>query len=229
MLDWKWHCISLSVDLDDLKMIQYPVIFKYVTKPLYYLYSSSSKTHSIKTITITAIAMNTFQPPPPLVMPGYNHLLGTEDIVGFRYRIGFSIGVLLLIITTITLISYFCKRSQLSSSTSSPDWARVHHHFIIDGLDDETIQSYPKILYSEAKVNSTSSCCPICLGDYKGNDLLRQLPDCNHFFHLKCVDMWLRINPTCPVCRTSPLPTPQPTPLAEVVHSASSVATTRMS
>ncbi|KAF2614086.1 hypothetical protein F2Q70_00008406 [Brassica cretica] len=32
-------------------------------------------------------------------------------------------------------------------------------------------------------------------------------------------------NPTCPVCRTSPLPTP----LAEVVSLASSVATIRMS
>ncbi|KAG2326665.1 hypothetical protein Bca4012_035606 [Brassica carinata] len=169
--------------------------------------------------------MNTFQPPPPPEMPGYNHLLGTEDIVGFRYRIGFSIGVLLLIITTITLISYFCRRTQ---SQTTPDWTRVHHHFIIDGLDDETIQSYPKILYSEAKGNSTSTCCPICLGDYKGNDLLRHLPDCNHFFHLKCVDMWLKLHPTCPVCRTSPLPTPQPTPLAVVVHSASSVAATRM-
>ncbi|KAJ4891727.1 RING-H2 finger protein ATL70 [Raphanus sativus] len=174
--------------------------------------------------------MNAFQTPPPPAMPGYHHLPGTEDIVGFRYRIGFSIGVLLLIITTITLISYFCRRSHLSTSPSqtTPDWTRVHHHFIIDGLDDVTIQSYPKILYSEAKGNSTSSCCPICLGDYKGNDLLRQLPDCNHFFHLKCVDMWLKLNPTCPVCRTSPLPTPQPTPLAEVVHTASSVATTRM-
>ncbi|CAH8384306.1 unnamed protein product [Eruca vesicaria subsp. sativa] len=172
--------------------------------------------------------MNASQPPPPPAMPGYNHLLGTEDIVGFRCRIGFSIGVLLLIITTITLISYFCRRT--SPSQTTPDWTRVHHHFIIDGLDEETIQSYPKILYSEVKGNSTSTCCPICLGDYKGNDLLRQLPECNHFFHLKCVDMWLKLNPTCPVCRTTPLPSPQPSPLAEVVvHSTSSVATTRMS
>lgn len=176
--------------------------------------------------------MNAFQPPPP----DYNGLLGTDEIGGFRYGMGVSIGVLILI-TTITLTSYFCKRNQHSSSTSetNQDSTHVHHHHhhvIIDvdpGLDEATIQSYPKILYSEAKGNSTSSCCPICLGDYKGNHLLRLLPDCNHLFHLKCIDMWLRLNPTCPVCRTSPLPTPLATPLAEVVPLASSVATTRMS
>ncbi|CAA7020317.1 unnamed protein product [Microthlaspi erraticum] len=184
--------------------------------------------------------MNVLQPPPPPpMMPDYNALLGTNDIGGFRYGIGVSIGVLLLI-TTITLTSYFCTRNQLSSSPSrsnnNQDSTLVHHHHhhviidVVSGLDEDTIQSYPKILYSEAKGHSTASCCPICLGDYKGKHLLRQLPDCSHLFHLKCIDTWLRLNPTCPVCRTSPLPTPLSTPLAEVVPLASStVATTRMS
>uniref|UniRef100_A0A1J3FSA7 RING-H2 finger protein ATL70 n=1 Tax=Noccaea caerulescens TaxID=107243 RepID=A0A1J3FSA7_NOCCA len=181
--------------------------------------------------------MNVLQPPPPPpMMPDYNGLLGRDDIGGFRYGVGVSIGVLLLI-TTITLTSYFCTRNQLSSSPSqtNQDSIRVHHHHhhviidVVSGLDEDTIQSYPKILYSEAKGHSTASCCPICLGDYKGKHLLRQLPDCKHLFHLKCIDTWLRLNPTCPVCRTSPLPTPLPTPLAEVVPLASTVATTRMS
>lgn len=179
--------------------------------------------------------MNAFQPPPSPVMPDYNGLLGSDNIGGFRYGIGVSIGVLLLI-TTITLTSYYCTRHQLSSSPSHTDNdpTRIHHHHhhviidVIPGLDEDTIQSYPKILYSEAKGSTTASCCAICLGDYKGNHLLRQLPDCNHLFHFKCIDTWLRLNPSCPVCRTSPLPTPLPTPLAEVVPLASSVAATRM-
>ncbi|XP_019261485.1 PREDICTED: RING-H2 finger protein ATL70-like [Nicotiana attenuata] len=95
------------------------------------------------------------------------------------------------------------------------------------GLDEETLLSYPKLLYSEAKVNhkdSTATCCSICLADYKNSDMLRLLPDCGHLFHLKCVDPWLRLNPTCPVCRTSPLPIPQTTPLAEVVQGFCSTA-----
>lgn len=120
--------------------------------------------------------MNVLQPPPsPPTMPDYNGL-GTDDIGGFRYGIGVSIGVLLLI-TTITLTSYFCTRNQLSSSASrtNQDSTRVHHHHhhhviidVVSGLDEDTIQSYPKILYSEAKGHSTASCCPICLGDYRG-------------------------------------------------------------
>lgn len=156
--------------------------------------------------------------------------LGSNNIGGFGYGIGVSIGILLLI-TTITLASYYCTRTPTSAaavvqrrrnnSQEPPD----AHHFVIEvGLDEATILSYPKLLYSEAKLqnkDSTSTCCSICLADYKSTDMLRLLPDCRHLFHLKCVDPWLRLHPTCPVCRTSPLPTPLSTPLAEVVPLAS--------
>ncbi|KAK9291134.1 hypothetical protein L1049_009322 [Liquidambar formosana] len=156
----------------------------------------------------------------------------SNNIGGFGYGIGVSIGILLLI-TTITLASYFCTRAPPSPS---PQQRRITRQqiarqppdpepFVIDvGLDEATILSYPKVLYSEAKLqnkDSSATCCSICLADYKGTDMLRLLPDCGHLFHLKCVDPWLRLHPTCPVCRTSPLPTPLPTPLAEVVPLAS--------
>ncbi|GJU37470.1 RING-H2 finger protein ATL67-like protein [Tanacetum coccineum] len=47
--------------------------------------------------------------------------------------------------------------------------------------------------------------------------MMRMLPECKHCFHLSCVDAWLKLNASCPVCRSSPLPTPLSTPLAEVV------------
>ncbi|OMO69190.1 Zinc finger, RING-type [Corchorus capsularis] len=160
--------------------------------------------------------------------------LGSNNIGGFGYGIGVSVGILLLI-TTITLASYFCTRSNTQQphgggarSRARREAATTIHDsesFVVDvGLDEETIKSYPKLLYSEAKLqkkDSTASCCSICLADYKSSDTLRVLPDCNHLFHLKCVDPWLRLHPTCPVCRTSPIPTPLSTPLAEVVPLAS--------
>ena len=30
---------------------------------------------------------------------------------------------------------------------------------------------------------------------------LRELP-CSHFFHAACVDTWLKINATCPLCKS---------------------------
>ncbi|EYU19848.1 hypothetical protein MIMGU_mgv1a024718mg [Erythranthe guttata] len=53
---------------------------------------------------------------------------------------------------------------------------------------------------------SYASACSICLADYGEADLIRLLPSCGHLFHLKCIDPWLILHPTCPVCRSSPSP-----------------------
>jgi hypothetical protein len=45
-------------------------------------------------------------------------------------------------------------------------------------------------------------CCPVCICDYEENDRLRVLP-CSHVFHADCVDQWLAVNATCPLCRKS--------------------------
>ncbi|GAB4834152.1 hypothetical protein Ancab_032416 [Ancistrocladus abbreviatus] len=160
---------------------------------------------------------------------------GGNNVGGFTYGICVSVGILLLI-TTITLTSYFCtrteqyRRHQPPISTAAqqlhPGEFQLAECAVVDiGIDEATLLSYPKLLYSPKvnlpKKDSTASCCSICLADYKSNDLLRLLPDCGHVFHLRCVDPWLRLRSSCPVCRTSPLPTPLSTPLAEVVPLAS--------
>ncbi|XP_022983126.1 RING-H2 finger protein ATL70-like [Cucurbita maxima] len=141
----------------------------------------------------------------------------------FPYIVGISVGVLFLL-TTVTIATYLCTRTtvpQLNRRRRPGERRDV----IVDfgpGLEDEAINEYPKILYSEKKLegkmeSAAASGCSICLGDYKNEDVLRLLPDCGHMFHSGCIDPWLRLNPSCPVCRTSPVPTPLSTPLAEVV------------
>ncbi|MED6149044.1 hypothetical protein PIB30_058727 [Stylosanthes scabra] len=44
-----------------------------------------------------------------------------------------------------------------------------------------------------------AECC-ICLSAYEDGVDLRQLP-CGHHFHCACVDKWLYINATCPLCK----------------------------
>ncbi|XP_047148825.1 E3 ubiquitin-protein ligase At1g12760-like isoform X1 [Vigna umbellata] len=44
-----------------------------------------------------------------------------------------------------------------------------------------------------------AECC-ICLSAYDDGVELRQLP-CGHHFHCSCVDKWLHINATCPLCK----------------------------
>ncbi|KAH0722190.1 hypothetical protein KY285_004807 [Solanum tuberosum] len=46
--------------------------------------------------------------------------------------------------------------------------------------------------------------CPICLVEYSAGDSIRLIPMCQHCFHVQCVDEWLKMKSTCPVCRNSP-------------------------
>lgn len=48
--------------------------------------------------------------------------------------------------------------------------------------------------------------CAVCLGDYESSEMIRQLPDCHHHFHMECIDQWLATHTTCPMCRRSLLP-----------------------
>ncbi|KAL1536007.1 RING-type E3 ubiquitin transferase [Salvia divinorum] len=76
------------------------------------------------------------------------------------------------------------------------------------GLDDSTIESYKKVVLGESKrlAGPNDVTCPICLVDYCPKDELRCIPECQHCFHSDCVDGWLRLNSSCPLCRNSPSP-----------------------
>ncbi|XP_074576263.1 RING-H2 finger protein ATL70-like [Curcuma longa] len=137
--------------------------------------------------------------------------LSTYGGDGIRYALGVSVSVLLVIVT-ITVAFRYCTRAGAggSSQQATADVEEVE----AAGLDEATLMSYPKAVYSRG---GAASSCSICLSDFKEGEVLRALTECGHSFHLQCVDPWLRSRPTCPLCRTSPLPSPMPTPLAEAI------------
>ncbi|DBA74447.1 TPA: hypothetical protein ACH3X1_011194 [Trebouxia sp. C0004] len=65
--------------------------------------------------------------------------------------------------------------------------------------------------------------CAVCLGDYEMGEMIRQLPDCHHHFHMDCIDQWLATHTTCPMCRRSLL-LPDPNAQAPVSPSGSPTA-----
>ncbi|KAJ1652897.1 hypothetical protein IWQ61_006865 [Dispira simplex] len=53
-----------------------------------------------------------------------------------------------------------------------------------------------------------SNDCSICLEDYKAGAVVRLLP-CRHYFHTKCIDLWLtRKSSLCPLCKYNCRPNP---------------------
>ncbi|KAM3403579.1 hypothetical protein ACQJBY_006986 [Aegilops geniculata] len=45
--------------------------------------------------------------------------------------------------------------------------------------------------------------CAVCIVEFRDGDLARLLPRCGHRFHAACVDAWLHLHSTCPLCRAS--------------------------
>ncbi|PKA64325.1 RING-H2 finger protein ATL68 [Apostasia shenzhenica] len=173
--------------------------------------------------------------------PSSSSFLQNLGNLGLGYAIAIAIGLLVLL-CTLVLASYLCcrasSRRRRGLNPSYPALAasggvvlpriifvaeddeeegrdRDSSAAAVGGLDPAAIATYPKFLFSaSAAKGEGDSTCPICLCDYREGEMLRMLPDCRHCFHLMCIDAWLRLNASCPVCRNSPMPTPVSTPLS---------------
>ena len=69
------------------------------------------------------------------------------------------------------------------------------------GMDPQQIARLATLIY-EPSTSGEPIQCSICLTNYQENDLLKLLP-CTHRFHSNCIDPWLSLNNSCPVCRSS--------------------------
>jgi len=69
------------------------------------------------------------------------------------------------------------------------------------GLSRQEIENLPSYHFNPDDVQeSDQTICVVCMCDFENKQRLRVLP-CNHEFHAKCVDKWLKTNRTCPICR----------------------------
>ncbi|KAM7277637.1 hypothetical protein ACFE04_004771 [Oxalis oulophora] len=69
------------------------------------------------------------------------------------------------------------------------------------GLDESVIRLIP--LFQFKKETSGFCECAVCLNEFQENEKLRKIPNCNHSFHIDCIDVWLQRNSNCPICRNS--------------------------
>ncbi|KNA16519.1 hypothetical protein SOVF_088460 [Spinacia oleracea] len=122
--------------------------------------------------------------------------------------IGFVVSTLFIVFICTRLI---CARIQLRASRRN-----FRRHFAssrsnlstlergMHGVEPPIIANFPAKKYGDEYFSSAESGqCSICLAEYHKEDVLRILPYCGHYFHIKCIDIWLLQHCTCPVCRIS--------------------------
>ncbi|XP_010449869.2 PREDICTED: RING-H2 finger protein ATL2-like [Camelina sativa] len=68
------------------------------------------------------------------------------------------------------------------------------------GLNPSVIKSLPEFTFSATA--QTSMECGVCLSELEDNETYQVLPNCNHTFHIDCIDMWFHSHSTCPICRS---------------------------
>ncbi|KAE8672230.1 RING-H2 finger protein ATL17 [Hibiscus syriacus] len=71
------------------------------------------------------------------------------------------------------------------------------------GLDSSVIKTIPIMVYATKASCFPPLDCPVCLSEFENDDKTRVLPECNHTFHVDCIDMWFYSHSNCPLCRAT--------------------------
>ncbi|CAK8578943.1 unnamed protein product [Lathyrus sativus] len=70
------------------------------------------------------------------------------------------------------------------------------------GIKKKALRTFPTVSYStELKLPGLDTECVICISEFTKGEKVRILPKCNHGFHVRCVDKWLKEHSSCPKCR----------------------------
>ncbi|KAK6918433.1 Zinc finger, RING-type [Dillenia turbinata] len=120
--------------------------------------------------------------------------------------IGFGMSATFIVFVCTRLICGSCRRFQggeprpMFEIDSRTDIEQPEHQ--ISGLEPVMVAAIPTLKFDREAFSSMEGAqCSICLGEYQEKEVLRIMPKCNHNFHLSCIDVWLRKQSTCPVCR----------------------------
>jgi hypothetical protein len=70
-----------------------------------------------------------------------------------------------------------------------------------DGLNSQELSQLKIVKFGPHLRPDDNETCGICIDEFVNDEILTELP-CKHYYHKTCVDKWLTINKTCPLCRS---------------------------
>lgn len=158
--------------------------------------------------------------PPIITQDNTFHLHPPQPVSDYAFPI-FAIVVLSIMATILLLLSYFTFLTKCCSNWNQVNptrWISVlrvrqneEDHFIAlsptlwnRGLDESVIREIPSFQFIKGECEDQSVYgCVVCLTEFQEQDVIKILPNCNHAFHLDCIDIWLQTNSNCPLCRSS--------------------------
>jgi hypothetical protein len=75
-------------------------------------------------------------------------------------------------------------------------------YFMNYGLTENEITRFKTRSYKGTENGNTR--CVIWINDFHPGERVRVYPGCEHIYHLKCSQLWLEIEGTCPICFNTP-------------------------
>ncbi|XVF22179.1 hypothetical protein REPUB_Repub12eG0151500 [Reevesia pubescens] len=117
---------------------------------------------------------------------------------------GIALFIALLIITCFHNYARFLfrNRRRVQQLLSIPTAGTAPNTISPKGLDPSVIKTIPTVIYSTKAANHFPPLeCSVCLSEFENDEKARVLPECNHTFHVDCIDMWFYSHSNCPLCR----------------------------
>ncbi|CAN1771955.1 RING-H2 finger protein ATL72 [Linum perenne] len=71
------------------------------------------------------------------------------------------------------------------------------------GVKKRHLKRIPVVVHGSGLPAQLNEECSICLGEFSDGERVRVLPKCSHEFHVWCIDQWLALHSSCPICRNS--------------------------